>query len=109
MAELFQHGNAPSFSEWKPDHELLEAAPAFESFAYKGLRKNTPKRYFWSSRIKEVEQQLREINKTAETKFSLWLGYGSSPDEPTCLVVTAQGSEKPVSYTHLTLPTIYSV
>ena len=47
-----------------------------------------------SSRINEVDQQLREINKTAETKFSLWLHYGSSPDEPTSLVVTAQGSEK---------------
>ena len=42
----------------------------------------------------ETYDRLRKINAAAETKFSMTLLYGSSPDDPTTLIVTARDCAK---------------
>ena len=100
MAELFQQNRAPPFTEWKPDWELLEAAPAFQPFvvARKGrgqskTARDSARLYFYTTDIK----QLAKKNAKADKKFSMRLGYGASPDEPANLTVEAEGCPKTIA------------
>ena len=76
------------------------AAPTFEPYLIKkkrGLNKerNKPRVYFYScTDLTYHYSRLRDINATAETKFSVTLLYGSSPEKPTTLVVTARDCAK---------------
>ena len=93
VAELFKSVTIPPFAEWKPAHHLTEAAPTFERFLApkkRGERKR-PRVYFYTTHIDDVFGDLRQANAAAVKKFSIWPTYGSSPDKPTGVVVTAAG------------------
>ena len=97
VADVQRPDKAPPFTEWLRAEELMCAAPEFKRFAVakkRGLQKdrNVPRVYFYTtSDLRYAYDELRGKNKAAETKFSVALLYGSSPDEPATLTVTARG------------------
>ena len=63
---------------------------------------------YWISVYKEVENQ-ENLKKYAEVVTPIIKSFGGIPLVRGGKHITYDGDDFPVSYTHLTLPTIYSV